>query len=300
MKKSLVTGGNGLVGSSITSDVKIGKEYDLRNIEETNKMFEYHKPTHVIHCAGKVGGLSANMNYKGEFFYDNIMINTNVIESARKHNVKKLVSFLSTCVFPDNIEYPITEKKIHIGAPHFSNYPYAYAKRMADIQIRAYREQYGLEYVSVIPTNIYGPNDNFSLDTGHVIPMLLHKMYNAQRDNTDFVVWGSGTPLREFIYSKDIAKLSEWALDNYNESEPIIFSNSNEISIKDLVDLLVNEFNFKGKVIFDSNKPDGQYRKPSDNSKLKSYLPNFKFTPIETGLKETINWFIENYEKTRK
>ena len=300
MKKLLVTGGNGLVGSFITSDVKIGKEYDLRNIDETNKMFEQHKPTHIIHCAGKVGGLSANMNYKGEFFYDNIMINTNVIESARKHNVKKLVSFLSTCVFPDNIEYPITEKKIHLGAPHFSNYPYAYAKRMADIQIRAYREQYGLEYVSVIPTNIYGPNDNFSLDTGHVIPMLLHKMYNAQRDNTDFVVWGSGTPLREFIYSKDIAKLSEWALDNYNESEPIIFSNSNEISIKDLVDLLVNEFNFKGKVIFDKTKPDGQFRKPSDNSKLKSYLPNFEFTPIEKGLKETINWFIENYEKTRK
>jgi GDP-L-fucose synthase len=300
MRKLLVTGGNGLVGSSIISDVKIGKEYDLRNIDETNKMFEHHKPTHVIHCAGKVGGLSANMNYKGEFFYDNIMINTNVIESARNNNVKKLVSFLSTCVFPDNIEYPITEKKIHLGAPHFSNYPYAYAKRMADIQIRAYREQYGLEYVSVIPTNIYGPNDNFSLDTGHVIPMLLHKMYVAQRDNTDFVVWGSGTPLREFIYSKDIAKLSEWALDNYNESEPIIFSNSNEISIKDLVDLLVNEFNFKGKVIFDKTKPDGQFRKPSDNSKLKSYLPNFEFTPIEQGLKETINWFIENYDKTRK
>jgi len=300
MKKILVTGGNGLVGSSITSDVKIGKEYDLRNIEETNKMFEKYNPTHVIHCAGRVGGLSANMNYKGEFFYDNIMINTNVIESARKHNVKKLVSFLSTCIFPDNVEYPLTEKKIHFGEPHNSNYPYAYAKRMADIQIRAYREQYGLEYVSVIPTNIYGPNDNFSLNSGHVIPMLLHKMYNAQRDNTDFVVWGSGTPLREFIYSKDIAKLSEWALDNYNEAEPIICSNSIEISITDLVDLLVKEFNFKGKVIFDNSKPDGQFRKPSDNSKLKSYLPNFEFTPIEIGLKETISWFIENYEKTRK
>jgi len=300
MKKLLVTGGDGLVGSSINADIKIGKQYDLRNIEDTNKMFEYHKPTHVIHCAGKVGGVSANMNYKGEFFYDNIMINTNVIESARLHNVKKLVSFLSTCVFPDNIEYPITEKKIHLGEPHFSNYPYAYAKRMADIQIKSYREQYGLEYISVIPTNIYGPNDNFSLENGHVIPMLLHKMYLAQRDKTDFVVWGSGKPLREFIYSKDIAKLSEWALDNYNESEPIIFSNSNEISIKDLVDLLVNEFNFKGNVIFDKTKPDGQFRKPSDNSKLKTYLPNFEFTPIELGLKETINWFINNYENSRK
>ena len=300
MKKLLVTGGNGLVGSSITSDVKIGKEYDLRNPDETNKMFDIHKPTHVIHCAGKVGGVGGNMNYKGEYFYDNIMINTNVIEGARKSGVEKLVCFLSTCVFPDNVEYPLTESKIHLGEPHSSNYPYAYAKRMADIQIRAYREQYGLNYVSVIPTNIYGPNDNFSLTHGHVMPMLIHKLYLAKQNNSDFVVWGSGKPLREFIYSKDIATLSEWAVNNYNDPEPIIFSTSHEISVMDLVDLLVKEFNFKGKVIFDKSKPDGQYRKPSDNNKLKSYLPDFNFTPIEEGVKETVNWFIKNYEKTRK
>jgi GDP-L-fucose synthase len=300
MKKLLVTGGNGLVGSSINSDVKVGKEYNLIIPEETDKMFQFHKPTHVIHCAGKVGGVGGNMNHKGEYFYDNIMINTNVIEGARKSGVKKLVSFLSTCIFPDNVEYPLTESKIHLGEPHSSNYPYAYAKRMADIQIRAYREQYGLNYVSVIPTNIYGPNDNFSLTHGHVMPMLIHKLYLAQQNNTDFVVWGSGKPLREFIYSKDVAKLSEWAVNYYNESEPIIFSTSDEISIIDLVDLLVKEFNFKGKVIFDSTKPDGQYRKPSDNSKLKSYLPDFKFTPIEEGIKETVKWFINNYENSRK
>jgi GDP-L-fucose synthase len=301
MKKILVTGGNGLVGSSIQSDYKIGREeFDLINFEQTQKMFEKYKPTGVIHCAGKVGGLGGNINYKGQYFYENIMINTNVIESARQNGVKKLVSFLSTCIFPDNIDYPLTESKIHLGEPHNSNYPYAYAKRMADIQIRSYREQYGLNYVSIIPTNIYGPNDNFSLTHGHVMPMLIHKLYLAKKNNTDFTVWGSGNPLREFIYSKDVAKLSEWALDNYNESEPIIFSNSIEISIKDLVDLLVKEFKFKGKVIFDKTKPDGQFRKPSDNSKLKSYLPNFEFTPIEEGLKETINWFIENYENTRK
>ena len=122
----------------------------------------------------------------------------------------------------------------------------------------------------------------------------------AQKNNTDFTVWGSGKPLREFIFSKDVAKLSEWAIDNYNESEPIIFSTSEEISIMDLVDLLVKEFNFKGNVIFDSSKPDGQFRKPSDNLKLKSYLPDFKFTPIEDGIKETVNWFITNYENARK
>jgi GDP-L-fucose synthase len=300
MSKLLLTGGYGLVGSSITADVKIGREFDLTNFDETQKMFENHKPTHVIHCAGKVGGVGGNMNHKGEYFYDNIMINTNVIESARRNGVKKLVSFLSTCVFPGNVEYPLTEEKIHLGEPHNSNYPYAYAKRMADVQIRAYREQYGLNYVSVIPTNIYGPNDNFSLTHGHVMPMLIHKLYLAQKNNTDFTVWGSGNPLREFIFSKDVAKLSEWAVNHYDESEPIIFSTSEEISIKDLVDLLVKEFNFKGKVTFDSSKPDGQFRKPSDNSKLKSYLPDFQFTPIKEGIKETVNWFITNYENARK
>lgn len=298
--KRLVTGGTGLVGSAILADVKVGRQYDLTNPLVCDSMFNEHKPTHVIHCAAKVGGLGGNMNYKGEYFHDNIMINTNVIESARKSGVTNLVSFLSTCVFPDNIEYPLTEKKIHLGEPHFSNYPYAYAKRMADIQIRAYREQYGVKYTSVIPCNIYGPNDNFSLEHGHVIPMLMHKLYLAQQRNEDFVVWGSGKPLREFIFSKDVAKLAEWALDNYDESEPIIFSTSNEISIIDLVDLLVKEFEFKGRVIFDDSKPDGQFRKPSDNSKLKSYLPDFEFTSIEEGIRETVYWFKENYDRARK
>ena len=298
--KKLVTGGTGLVGSAIIADVKIGRNYDLTNPEICDSLFNEHNPTHVIHCAAKVGGLGGNMNYKGEYFHNNIMINTNVIESARKVGVTNLVSFLSTCVFPDNIEYPLTEKKIHLGEPHFSNYPYAYAKRMADIQIRAYREQYGLKYTSVIPCNIYGPNDNFSLEHGHVIPMLIHKLYLAQQRNEDFVIWGSGKPLREFIFSKDVAKLADWALYNYDESEPIIFSTSNEISIMDLVDLLVTEFEFKGKVIFDNSKPDGQFRKPSDNSKLKSYLPDFEFTSIEEGIKETVYWFKENYDRARK
>jgi GDP-L-fucose synthase len=227
-------------------------------------------------------------------------MNTNIIEQSRKSGVQKLVAFLSTCVFPDNVEYPLTEDKIHLGPPHFSNNAYAYAKRMADVQIRAYREQYGLNYTSVVPTNIYGPNDNFSLVHGHVMPMLIHKMYNAMKSGELFVVWGTGTPLREFIYSKDVAKLTEWVLENYDESEPIILSTSQEISIRDLVDILVQEFNFKGKVVFDDTKPDGQFRKPSDNSKIKQYLPNFEFTPIEAGIRETVKWFIDNYENARK
>jgi GDP-L-fucose synthase len=228
------------------------------------------------------------------------MINTNIIESSRKNNIKNLVAFLSTCVFPDQVEYPLTENKIHLGPPHFSNDAYAYAKRMADIQIRAYKEQYDLNYKSVIPSNIYGPNDNYSIANGHVLPSLIHKCYLARENKTPLTIWGSGKPLREFIFSKDITKLTEWVLYNYNENEPIILSTSEEISIGEVVDMIVEIMNFKGEIIFDSSKPDGQFRKPSDNSKIKNYLPNFKFTSIYEGLKETIEYFEKNYTIIRK
>ena len=297
----LVTGGRGLVGSSRSGDMnRVGSEFDLRDKTVTDKLFSDLSPKNVIHCAARVGGLGGNMNHKGEFFYDNIMMNTNVIESCRVHNVKKLVCFLSTCVFPNDVEYPLTEKKIHLGPPHNTNDSYSYAKRMADIQIRAYREQYGLNYVSVIPTNIYGPNDNFDLANGHVVPSLIHKCYLAKKNNTPFKIWGSGKPLREFIFSKDVGRLTKWVLENYEEEEPIIFSTSQEISIKDVVDLIVKHMSFNGEVIWESDKPDGQFRKPSDNSKLLSYLPDFKFTSLDDGLKETIDWFVDNYENCRK
>jgi GDP-L-fucose synthase len=300
--KILVTGGNGLVGSEFIGDhyyKPTSKEYNLKNTEDVNRLM-LKKFDSVIHTAGKVGGLGGNMNHKGEFFYDNIMINTNVIESSRISGVKNLVAFLSTCVFPDNIEYPLTEKKIHLGPPHFSNDAYAYSKRMVDVQIRAYREQYGLNYKSVIPTNIYGPNDNYDIKNGHVIPSLIHKCFLARENKTPLTIWGSGKPLREFIFSKDVAVLSEWVLHNYNENEPIILSTSKEISIREVVDIIVEIMNFKGKVVFDTSKPDGQFRKPSDNTKIKNYLPNFNFTPLYDGMKETIEYFEKNYSIVRK
>lgn len=311
MKKTLVTGSNGLVGSQFKGDIVqvSSKVCDLRDSKMVDDLFKFytneelHKDftiDKVIHCAAKVGGVVGNMNHKGEFFYDNIMINTNVIESARKHGIKKLVAFLSTCVFPNNIEYPLTEDKIHLGPPHTSNDAYSYSKRMAEVQIRAYKEQYGLQYKSVIPTNIYGINDNFDIENGHVLPSLIHKCYIARETNTPFVIWGSGNPLREFIYNKDVAKLTEWVLENYNEDEPIILSTSDEISIKDVVGIIIELMNFKGNVIFDTTKPEGQFRKPSDNHKIKSYLPEFQFTSLYDGLKETIQWFEINYKNIRK
>jgi GDP-L-fucose synthase len=311
MKKTLVTGSSGLVGSQFKNNIVQvnSKVCDLKDSKMVDKLFEFYTDKEkqkdcevdkVIHCAAKVGGVIGNMNHKGEFFYDNIMINTNVIESARKHGIKKLVAFLSTCVFPNNIEYPLTEDKIHLGPPHTSNDAYSYSKRMAEVQIRAYKEQYGLQYKSVIPTNIYGIIDNFDIENGHVLPSLIHKCYIARETNTPFVIWGSGNPLREFIYNKDVAKLTEWVLENYNEDEPIILSTSDEISIKDVVGMIIELMNFKGNVIFDMTKPEGQFRKPSDNHKIKSYLPEFEFTSLYDGLKETIEWFEINYKNIRK
>jgi GDP-L-fucose synthase len=301
--KILVTGGYGLVGTEFAEKKYVKPtsiDVDFRITSEVNTLIGLNNFDGIIHCAAKVGGVGSNMKYKGEFFYDNIMMNTNIIESSRLFGIKKLVTFLSTCVFPDNVDYPLTEKKIHLGPPHTSNDAYAYAKRMADVQIRAYNEQYGLNYKSVIPTNIYGPNDNYDIVNGHVIPSLIHKCYLSRENKTDFTIWGTGKPLREFIFSRDVAKLTEWVLHNYEENEPIILSTSEEISIKDVVDIIVELMNFKGEVKWDSLKPDGQFRKPSDNSKIKNYLPDFKFTPLYEGLKETIEFFEKNYNIVRK
>jgi GDP-L-fucose synthase len=306
MGRLLVTGQSGLVGSQFKGDLIAlnSKVCDLKDTKSVNDVFSFYTDKNiqkefavdrVIHTAAKVGGVGGNMNYKGEFFYNNIMINTNVIEACRKYGIEKLVVFLSTCVFPDNVEYPLTESKIHLGPPHFSNDAYAYAKRMAEIQIRAYREQYGLNYTSVIPTNIYGPHDNFNVENGHVLPSLIHKCFLARENKTDLTIWGSGEPLREFIHSKDVATLSNWVLENYDESEPIILSTSEEMKIKDIVDIIVENMNFKGNVVYDKTKPDGQFRKPSDNSKIKKYLPDYKFIKFEEGVKETIEWFENNY-----
>lgn len=301
MHKRLVTGGTGMVGSAIKADLKIGrKDCNLNDWNEVNAFFGKHKPEEMVHCAAKVGGVWANMHQKGDFFRENILMNTFIIEAARLHGVKRLLAFLSTCVFPDKVEYPLSADKVHLGPPHTSNDAYAYAKRMVDVQLRAYREQYGLEYISVIPTNIYGPNDLFDLKNGHVVPALIHRCFLAREKGEDLEVWGTGKPLREFIYSEDVAKLTEWALENYTDPEPLIFSTSEEISIKNLVEMVVELLNFKGKLIWLSDKPDGQFRKPSDNSKIKELMPSFQFTPVYEGLKKTIEWFEANYPNVRQ
>ena len=297
---TLITGGSGLVGSCLESDFKpSSKDLNLFNIQEILNYIQDNRIDNIIHCAAKVGGIKANSDYLGDFFHDNIIMNTNLLEAARICRVDKVVSFMSSCVFPTDVDYPLTIDQLHLGEPHPTNYAYAYAKRMLEVQSRAYRDQYGCNFVTVIPCNIYGPDDNFNLDSGHVIPSLIHKCYLAKENNTNFEIWGTGQAYREFIYSKDVGYITQWVLENYDDPEPLIISPDEEISIGTIAQEIAWRMDFEGNIVYNQER-DGILRKPSDNSKLKSLLPNYAFVPIEVGLAKTIEWFIENYEKARK
>ncbi|KAK2460805.1 hypothetical protein APHAL10511_007275 [Amanita phalloides] len=316
----LVTGGRGLVGRAIEHIIntepegsRFGKKSretwifvgssdgDLRDLEQTHKLYEKYKPTHVIHLAALVGGLFKNMKYKLSFLRDNILINDNVLHTSYENNVKKVISCLSTCVFPDKVEYPLDETKIHGGLPHQSNFGYAHAKRLVDVQNHAYKEQYGCNFTSAIPTNVFGPNDNFDLEDSHVIPGLIHKCYLAKKNGTPFVVSGTGKPLRQFIYSYDLAKMFIWMLREYNDVEPVILSvgEDEEVSIKEVADAIVKAVGFEGTYMFDTSKADGQFRKPASNKKLLTLMGGFQFTPFNQALDETVQWFLANYNNAR-
>ncbi len=310
----LVTGGSGLIGRALQDEVAAteytediwefvsSKDCDLRDAAQTKRLFERVKPTHVIHLAARVGGLYNNLLHNVDFFRDNMAINDSVLYTSQQFGVHKLISCLSTCIFPDTTTYPIDETMLHNGPPHPSNQGYAMAKRMIDTMNYCYADQYGCTFTSVIPTNIYGPYDNYHLEDGHVIPGLVHKCYTAKQFKQDFVIWGSGQPLRQFIYSRDVAKLLVWVLDHYENIEPLIISvdEKDEISIHDVALEISKSMHFEGNIVFDTSKADGQYKKTASNKKLRTLIPEFQFTSIQDGLQETIQWFEDNYEYVRK
>lgn len=311
MKTVLVTGGTGLVGSAINQISKnynynfifiSSKDYDLTNMFETIRMFEKHRPHFVIHLAACVGGLFKNMNNKVEMLEKNLMINYNVVKCSHDYKVEKLIGALSTCIFPDKTTYPINETMLQSGPPHPSNDGYAYAKRMLDTHCKAYRENFNDNFICFIPTNIYGINDNFNLEDSHVLPGLIHKCYLAKKNNTDFIVRGTGTPLRQFIYSEDLAKLIMWVLEDYNEKDNIILSVSEkeEVSIGYIAYIIATEFGYSHRLVFDSKYSDGQFKKTADNTKLMTHIKDFNNTDITNGIKKTIKYFIENYDNIRK
>jgi len=312
----LVTGGSGLVGKGIEyiinsepEDSRFGKkkgekwifasskEADLRDPKETAALFEKYKPTHVIHLAAVVGGVFKNMKSNSTMLRENLLINTNVLHTCYEVKVAKLISCLSTCVYPDKVEYPLTEKSIHLGLPHSSNFGYAHAKRMVDVQNHAYKEEFGCNFTSAIPTNVFGPYDNYDLEDAHVIPALVHKCYLAKKNNSPFIIGGTGKPLRQFIYSRDLAKMFIWMLREYDDVEPVILSvgEKEEVTIKQVADAIVKAVGFEGEYSFDTTRADGQYRKPASNEKIIGLMGGFEFTPFEQALDESVKWFLDNY-----
>jgi GDP-L-fucose synthase len=310
----LVTGTNGLLGSAIKRMVEEGPpfykvlniynfifvskdEIDLTNKTEVSYMFERINPDVVINTAGRVGGIGRNLNSPAQQFYDNTLINMNVIHAAYEYKIKKLISFSSTCAFPAKLDL-FTEDNLHDGEPYPAHRAYAYSKRMVDIQTEAYKKQYGLNACTVIPCNIFGENDNYNLEDAHVIPSLIHKSYLANKNNTDFEVWGDGSPYREFIYANDLARICLQL--SYLETLPIrLVVSGPEYQIKDIANMInTNMYNKPIKWLTD--KPNGQLRRTSSKILFDSIFPNFQFTDMNTAIKNSCNWFINNYDKARK
>ena len=311
--KILITGGSGLVGSAIKEIVHFeneeyeqkslkneneyvfisSKDCDLTNIDITREYFSKCKADAVIHLAAYVGGLFRNMSEKIKMYEINTQINYNVLKVCDELNINRVLSCLSTCIFPDKTTYPIDETMLHDGPPHFSNDGYAYSKRMLDVHSRMYYENKNRLYNCIIPTNIYGKYDNFHLEDAHVIPALVHKCYLAKKNDKDFIVKGSGKPLRQFLYNLDLAKLILKVLFNYKDKEPIILSVSedDEVSIAHVARTIAKWFKYEERIKFDCDSADGQFKKTADNQKLMRLYPETEFTSIDDGIATTVEWF---------
>jgi GDP-L-fucose synthase len=302
MKTIVVTGGTGLVGHAIQKVSASythynfiflsSKQFDLTNMDQTRAMYERFRPHYVIHLAACVGGLFKNMNNKVEMLEKNLLMNYNVVKCAHDYKVEKLIACLSTCIFPDKVTYPIREEMLHEGPPHVSNDAYAYAKRMLEIHCKAYRENFGDNFTCIIPANIYGPHDNFDLENGHVIPALIHKCFLAKKAGVDFVIRGTGTPLRQFIYSEDLAKLI-MIIFEHNIPNNIILSTPQEMSIRDIGRHIARCFDYEDRITFDTTFSDGQYKKTVGIENLRQYAPDFEFTPIAEGIPKAVDWFVQ-------
>jgi len=317
-KTIMVTGGRGMLGSGmhevVRAEPRAGHEFVFVDIEDgdltdkaaTRALFGRVRPAGVIHLAADVGGLYKNVAQGVEMLENNLLMNMHVMQCSREFGVEKLVTCLSTCVFPEqtlcpHVSLPIEETVVHMGPPHPSNEGYAHAKRLVDVQSRAYRKQYGCNFITLAPTNIFGPHDNYSPEHSHVIPSLIRKCDAAMRDGTEFVVWGSGKPLRQFIYSPDLARLFLWAYFNYDEAEPLILAPGpdQEVSIATIARHVADAFGYTKPIRFDTSYSDGQFKRTVTNAKLMSRNPSFRFTPLPEAIKASVEWFRANRDTAR-
>lgn len=292
-----MTGGSGFVGRRL----KLFKpdwtyisssEFNLLNFDECMLMLETYKPDSVVHLAARVGGIKDNLERPATFFYENVTMNTNLVQACHLSKVKRLLASLSTCVFPDRLpSYPFNEESIFLGPPTESNFSYGYSKRCMLVQINAYRSQYGLNYSTFCPSNIYGPGDDFYSDKSHFVPAMIRKLVQAE-NGSEVVFWGTGEALRQQLYVDDLVVAIPQLLEKHNTELPVIVAPNENLSIKEMIDKCLNILNKRIKVSF-NNMNDGQYRKDGSNNKFKS-ICDVKLTSFDLGLRKTIDWYKQN------
>jgi GDP-L-fucose synthase len=306
-KRVCVTGGAGFLGSYITEKLRargakeifipLIEEYDLVRPDDIQRMLNDADPDIVIHLAANVGGIGANRSRPAEFFYDNLMMGTQLIHESWKRGVQKLVALGTVCAYPKFTPVPFREEDFWQGYPEETNAPYGLAKKMMLVQSQAYRAQYGFSSIFLIPVNLYGPRDNFNLETSHVIPALIRKCVESRiQGKEEIIVWGDGSPTREFLYAEDAAEGILLAAEKYDSSDPVNLGSGQEIRIRDLVELIARLTGFRGDIIWDTSKPNGQPRRMLDISKAEELFGFHARMPFQEGLNKTVEWYQQNRE----
>ena len=310
-KRICVTGGLGFLGSHLIDRLKARgcknvfiadrDKYDLTKESEIIRMYDEIKPDIVIHLAAVVGGIGANREHPGSFYYLNMVMGAMLIEQARLHKIEKFVALGTICAYPKFTPVPFKETDLWLGYPEETNAPYGLAKKMMMVQLQAYRQEYDFHGIYLLPVNLYGPRDNFDDRSSHVIPALIKKCVEAKEKGLDSIeVWGTGKATREFFYVEDAAEAIALAAERYDGTEPVNLGAGFEISIKDLVELIAKLTGFTGKIVWDSSKPDGQPRRCLDTTRAKEFFGFEAHTNFEEGLKKTIEWYRENREALAK
>ena len=304
-KRVIVTGGSGFLGSFVVEKLKQrgardifiprSSEYDLRHPEGITHMLQDYPADMIIHLAALAGGIGANRARPAEFFYDNLMMGVPLLHKAWEQNVEKFVAVGTVCSYPKFTSLPFREENLWDGYPEETNAPYGLAKKMLLVQSQSYRQQYGFNSIYLMPVNLFGPRDNFDLETSHVIPALIRKAIEAsERGDQEMLVWGDGSPTREFLYVEDAADGIVTAAEKYNGDQPVNLGSGFEISIKDLVEMIVKMTGFEGQLVWQTDKPNGQPRRGLDVSRAKDYFGWSAQVPFEEGMRRTIEWYRNN------
>ena len=307
-KRVCVTGGAGFLGKVIVRKLEARgvkdifvphfEEYDLTRAGDIDRMLQDANPDLIIHLAAQVGGIGANRAHPAEFFYNNLMMGVQLMHKAWETSVKKFVAIGTICAYPKFTPVPFKEENLWDGYPEETNAPYGLAKKMLLVQAQSYRQQYGYNALFLLPVNLYGPGDNFNPASSHVIPALIRKCIDAKETGQkEIVVWGDGSPTREFLYVEDAAEGILLASEKYNDSEPVNLGSGHEISIKDLVEMIADKADFSGKLVWDTSKPNGQPRRMLDTSRAHQRFGFKAQMPFDQGLQNTIDWYIENKEQ---